>query len=102
MESTVLCGNFHNGQRQGQGPGPNVSYCASLIPCTGEFRRERSVTSPRIKNSAAQHVLSFLNIFSLCPITSVTHRSNSNLLPEPPASVLAVGERFMCRIKVFN
>ena len=32
MESTVPYTNVHTGPRQGQGPGPTVSYCASRIP----------------------------------------------------------------------
>ena len=35
MESIVPYVNFHTGLRQGQGPGPNFPYCASLVPCTG-------------------------------------------------------------------
>ena len=30
-----LCRNVHTASRQGQGPGPIVSYCATPVPCTG-------------------------------------------------------------------
>ena len=35
MKSTVPCGNVHTGPRQGQGPGPIVSYCPSPIFISG-------------------------------------------------------------------
>ena len=35
MESTLRYGNVHTGLRPGMGPEPIVSYCASLVPCTG-------------------------------------------------------------------
>ena len=33
MESIAPYGNVQTGPRQGQGPGPDVFYCASPIPC---------------------------------------------------------------------
>ena len=35
MESVVLCRNVHIGLRQGQGPGPIISYCANAVSFTG-------------------------------------------------------------------
>ena len=35
MESVVLCRNVHTGLRQGQGPGPIISYCTSAVSFTG-------------------------------------------------------------------
>ena len=35
METIVPCRTVHTGLRQGQVPGPIVSYCASSVPCPG-------------------------------------------------------------------
>ena len=35
METIVPCRTVHTGLRQGQVPGPIVSYCASSVPCSG-------------------------------------------------------------------
>ena len=34
MGSNILCRNVHTGPRQGQGPEPIVSCCASPVPCS--------------------------------------------------------------------
>ena len=33
MCCNILCRNIHTVPRQGEGPGPIVSYCVSPIPC---------------------------------------------------------------------
>ena len=35
MRSNILCRKVNTGLRQGQGPGPIVSYCASPVPFAG-------------------------------------------------------------------
>ena len=35
LECILVCRNVHTGRRQGQGLGPILSYCASLVPYTG-------------------------------------------------------------------
>ena len=62
MENTVCCGNVHTSLRQGQGPGPIVSYCAVSFPVLVPV--PCCVTAPgAIKKTAAEYVVPGKYIF---------------------------------------
>ena len=46
MDSNILERNVYTGLRQGQGPGPIVSYCSSSTPCIGPVPGPVQYTKP--------------------------------------------------------